>query len=81
MKLQPTDSGRKVTCKIEGIQINDGELYYCPEEKEYYIFQDEKDGVHPESLSPEEKGYKNSWCYFDLSENWISPDVTDFKFK
>jgi len=79
--LKPTDSGRKVTCKIHGTQIEDAELYYCPEEEMYYVFQNEKGSGSPLSISPKDKGYKYSWYYFDPSKNWISHAVTEFKFK
>jgi len=79
--MKPEDSGRKVTCKINDTLINDGELYYCPEEGDYYIFQNEKGGATTLSISPKERGYKYSWHYFDPSKNWISHAVTEFKFK
>jgi len=79
--MNPEDSGRKVTCKINGTQVEDAELYYCPERDRYFILQNEKGGGIPQSLSQEEKGYKYSWCYFDPSDNYISPDVTEFEFK
>jgi len=81
MKLQPTDSGRKVTCKIKGNQIDDGELYYCPEVEVYYILQNEMSGGRPKSISPKDKGYKYSWYYYCPSKNWICSDTTEFQFK
>jgi len=81
MKLKPTDYGKKVTCKIKGTQIEDAELYYCPELEYYFIFQNEKGGATPQSLDPQDKGYKYSWFYHDPSDNYISPSVTEFKFK
>jgi len=81
MKLEPTDSGRKVTCRIYGTLIEGAELYYCPEREEYFIFQNEKGGSSPQSLSPKDKGYKYSWYYFDPWDNWINTSVSEFKFK
>jgi len=74
-ELTPTDSGRKVTCKISGTKIDDGELYYCPELDKYFIFQNEKIGGCPKRLSPKERGYKYSWAYHDPSEDRFSPVV------
>jgi len=81
-KLNPTDTGRKVTCKIKGTQVDDGELYYCTEKGMYFILQNENNGASPQSISPEEKGYKYSWFYHDpLDNNWLDSSVTEFDFK
>jgi len=79
--MKPKDSGRKVTCKIEGTLINDGELYYCPVLETYYIFQNEKRGATPQSIKTQNKGYKYSWFYRRPSDNWLDRDVTEFQFK
>jgi len=81
MKLNPTDSGRKVTCKIKGTQIEDAELYYCPELEVYFIFQNEMNEEGPQSIWMKDKGYKYSWYYHYPWDNWFSPAVTEFKFK
>jgi len=81
MKLKPTDSGRKVTCKIDVTQIEDAELYYCPEGEYYYILQNKSGGAKPQNLSPKDKGYECSWCYCSPSKDWICPYTTEFKFK
>jgi len=81
MKLKPEDSGRKVTCKIHQTQIDDGELYYCPVDERFFIFQNERNGPPPESLSPGGKGYKYSWFCCGPSYNGINSCVTEFQFK
>jgi len=48
-------------------------LYYCPEEDNYFIFQNEMDGFCPISIFPKDKGYEYSYM--------IDRDVTDFQFK
>jgi len=81
MRLKPEDSGRKVTCRINGTQINYGELYYCSKERMYYIFQNKINGACPQSLSPKDKEYECSWAYRSLLKDRFSPVVTEFEFK
>jgi len=81
MELNITDSGRKITCMIAGNLIKDGELYYCPKEEKYFIFQNMVQGLNPETILPEDKGYDYSWCCHIVANTWFDSMVVDFKFK
>lgn len=75
MKLTKKDQlrhGMTVTCKIEGVQIDDAQIS-IDQKGQTYICQNKKDGTD----APDKLGYNYSWVFnYDGKSGWLQ-SVTD----
>lgn len=59
-ELTPDLIGKKISCKIHGDIISEGEIYFAKDN--YYILQNLKDGGHDMHVQTSGTKYKYGWC-------------------